>query len=111
MLSNACDAKFSQYSTTDWFSNSCKDARSALEIDERGKREKVQKWKLESGSMPGAGGKQNMRSINLKWEGSSTRLTDLVNELLSTPNYGSVFISRQSSVVGGRPSGVEQLVL
>lgn len=23
VFSNACDAKFSQYSTTDWFSNSC----------------------------------------------------------------------------------------
>jgi len=35
VLSNACDAKFSQYSTTDWFSNSYGEGHgSAISIDE-----------------------------------------------------------------------------
>jgi hypothetical protein len=107
VLSNACDAKFSQYSTTDWFSNSCEDARSALEIDERGKRKKSKSGNLGHE----AGGKQNMRPINLKQEGSGTRLTDLINELLSMPNCGCMLISWQSGVAGGRPPGIEQLIL
>ena len=31
VFSNACEAKFSQYSTTDWFSNNCRDTGGAEE--------------------------------------------------------------------------------
>jgi hypothetical protein len=37
VLSNACDAKFSQYSTTDWFSNNCKEISAVYRL--KGKTE------------------------------------------------------------------------
>lgn len=54
VLSNACDAKFSQYSTTDWFSNSYEDKHEiSAQHQWNGKTEASQKGTGESRSIPG----------------------------------------------------------